>query len=253
MAKKDDTEKYGEEVGWDNPDSAKELAKPAKLKGGNRTFRFYLPQPKDGEPTETYATFLTQEPVFIREHNVKIDGRYGNQFTCLSGSGEECPLCAAGDEPYAAWAFLVVDHSEWVDKKGTEHKDEVKLFVAKQRTAKELKTQHAKRKGLAGCMFQARRTDEFSPSVGDKFDFEIKVTAKQLKAGGVGVPIDDEKTRETGPFDIKSQTVYLQTIKDELAPKPVATLERAARGEKPSRDTDATAEIADEELDDIAF
>lgn len=258
MAKDD---KYGDDVGWENEESEKELKKPIKTgKGGNKTFRFYLPQPKeDGDPTQSYITFLTEAPVFIREHNLKLDGRFGNYFTCLSGSGEECPLCAAGDEPYPAWALLVIDHSVWEDKKDKEHKDEVKLFVGKQRTAKEIKTQHVKRKGLAGCMFQARRTDNFSASVGDKFDFERKLKSKDLKKGGVEVPDADDPDgdpRVMEAFAIKTQKEYIAMIKEELAPKSVAVLERAARGEKPKSGDGGKADdgaVDDDDMDDIPF
>lgn len=153
-----------------------------KTKGG--IGRFWIPKDKTGS-----ITFLDGDLVdgildipFLYEHNVNMNGSWFNWFICTQDS-EPCPICEGGGKPYYAGFLTVIDHSEYVSKKdGLTHKDNLKLFVAKRETIKQLQMMAAKRGGLRGCTFDVARTGDKSASVGNVFDFTEKLTEQQLAA-----------------------------------------------------------------------
>jgi len=143
---------------------------------------------KPGE--EKFLTFVDGEeanglqvPFIYQEHQQKIDGDYRNWFTCIDGMVTEegkklrCPLCQAGNNPYLAAAFTVIDHTEWTSKKGDKTgKDDLKLFVCKSQVLKMLRKQMKKKGGsLRGCKYEVTRTGDKTPNTGDVFDFEDKI------------------------------------------------------------------------------
>jgi hypothetical protein len=134
--------------------------------------RWYLP----AEVTQE-ITFVTDQPFVFREHNLKLDGHWRNWFTCL---GKNCPLCRSGNDPYLAAAWIVVDHGEWEDNNGNQHKDEPRLFVAKSRIASRLKKIRSKRDGLNGLRMEVFRSEAMAPNTGDVFDFTQKYTDKEV-------------------------------------------------------------------------
>jgi len=162
---------------------AKQQAK-AEQASKDKAFRFYLPTGAD-----TSVTFIDGDlndegildiPMF-HEHQVHMNGHWRNWFVCVQDE-ESCPLCEGGDEPALVGALTIIDHSEWKDKQGNEHKDERKLFIAKFSTIQKLQNMATKRKGLAGCTFDVfRSSDSKSPNVGDQFDFTEKHTKGGLK------------------------------------------------------------------------
>jgi len=164
-----------------------------RRQSSDRIFRFWMPPPrmKDGKKTESinHLTFVDPPvhpeggfklPFVYMEHNLHLDGSWKNWFTCpkREAKGDSpavpCPLCQAGDKPYLAAAYTIIDHSEWKGRDGTVHKDEVKLYIVKSKVLKVLRRASAKKNGLRGWRVEVCRTDDKAPNTGDQFDFEDK-------------------------------------------------------------------------------
>jgi hypothetical protein len=148
--------------------------KEAKKQGSFTPFRFWM-RPN----TSTQITFVTDLPFSYYEHQVKINGRWQNWFTCKR---KDCPLCKAGNQAAKMYAWVIVDHTAWSDKKGNQHKDEVRLFVCKAKPALRLKKLREKNGGLRGLRVEVERTGAgFSYSTGDQIDAEEKYSEDTIK------------------------------------------------------------------------
>ncbi len=166
-------------------DAGNEEAEAQKSRRRGGVQRFWLPQDKSA----TVVFLDGEDPPVYREHNVQIDGSWKNWFTCIQGMKDSkgqtmrCPACRAGNKPYMAVAYTVVDRTEWKDKNGNQHKDEVKLLVVKDGVFPLLEKMNTKRKGLTGCVVEVTRSKkENSASTGDIWDYEDKMPAADLKA-----------------------------------------------------------------------
>lgn len=168
----------------------------------NRVFRFRLP-----DEEQTSITFLDGDLdddgllniAMYYEHNMYQNGSYNHWYVCV-GESEPCPICEGGSTPSFVGAFTVIDHTVWKDKKGVVHKDELKLFVAKRHTIKQLQTIAKKRGGLTGCTFDVTRTGPNSASVGSMFDFSEKKTLAALRK---------KYGQEIGPYNYEEVIQYL--------------------------------------------
>lgn len=174
---------------------AKEEHKSEQASKG-QVFRFWVPKDKDASITflDGDLTDGVLDISFIYEHNINMNGKWGNFFICTQDE-EPCPICEGGNNPSYVGVMTVIDHSEYVSKKdGQVKKDNIKLFVAKRDTIKQLQKLAAKRGGLRGCRFDVSRTGDKSPSVGNTFDFTEKLTDAQLSAkyGDKAKPVDYE-------------------------------------------------------------
>jgi len=150
----------------------------------SKFFRFYV---KRG--TERQITFLDGAldedgeltMVTYYEHNLYMNGNWRNFFVCTGNENEPCPICEEGKLPAMVAAFTILDHTEYTDRKGNTHKDQVMLLLAKRGTQKLLEYQAAKRGGLAGVTFDVARIDEEqSAAVGTSFDFVEKIDVKKV-------------------------------------------------------------------------
>ena len=121
------------------------------------------------------------------EHNLYMNGSWRNFFVCTGNEDEPCPICEEAKLPAMVAPFTIIDHTEYTDKQGVTHKDQVMLLLAKRGTQKLLEYQAAKRGGLAGVTFDVARIDEDqSAAVGTSFDFvektDIEKVLKKYKA-----------------------------------------------------------------------
>ena len=140
--------------------------------------RFWLPADSTAK-----IVFLDDNPPIIEEHQLQIDGDWKNWFTCLRMVGEVCPICENLDnKAYTVGFYTILDMSEWVDKSGKTHMNELKLFPAKFKTLQVLKRLSAKRGSLEGCVFEVYRSTSDAPNTGDVFDFEEKLTKEDILA-----------------------------------------------------------------------
>jgi hypothetical protein len=108
-------------------------------------------------------------PFRFMEHDVIlfIGGKQQRrQFSCC---GKDCILCAQGNRAYLAEASTIIDHTEFVGKDGKQHKDELRLLVAKITVQGILKKYRDKKKSLRGWKFDVSRATGQSATTGDQF------------------------------------------------------------------------------------
>lgn len=147
----------------------------------SNVFRFWLPP-----EAETRIIFLDDNPAVIDEHQVKINGDWRNWISCLSMVDEPCPVCEGGDNPSLVAYYTIVDMTEWTDKKGNIHKNEIKLFGAKMETMKKLKRASNKlremgKPGLSGAMFEVYRTGSDAANTGNDFTYIETLSIEEIK------------------------------------------------------------------------
>lgn len=187
-------------------DQKAEAAKAAYEAGTVR--RFFIKREDEEEATITFLDGDLDDDgmldaVTLWEHNLKINGKWGNIHPCTQLQ-EECPICEGGDNPYLITLFTIIDHREWTDKNGNKHSNERKLFACKREVFKRLQKIAAKRGGLAGCTFEVSRSpSDKSPATGDSFDFVEKRTLKQI-AKALGLDAE-----ESVPYDYEEVIEYL--------------------------------------------
>lgn len=161
-----------------------------------KAFRFYLKETKKGSGVYEEAPLLFVDgdlgpkgylipPRFYEHGYIFHQGDYHNivcpEQTLPHKAKEDpsykCPLCEAGDKPYLASLFTVLDLRPYKSEKtGKVIEFTRKLFVAKPQTFELLNKLAAKRGGLGGCRFDVSRSNKKSPQVGDVFDFQEKLT-----------------------------------------------------------------------------
>lgn len=173
----------------------------AEMRAKTNVFRFFVPKDK-----ETRITFLDGDITsdmldipFYYEHNVNMNGNWGNFFICLQDTNEPCPICEGGLNPSYVGLLTVIDHSQYKSEKdGKIYKDQIRLFAAKRETVKTLQNLAKKRGGLRGCRFDVSRTGDKSAAVGNVFDFQEKLTMEQIQAkyGEKAVPINYDEVLE---------------------------------------------------------
>jgi hypothetical protein len=170
-------------------DKAEAEAKKAAM--GN-TWRFFLKQNEearitfvDGDLVQTDVGMILGPPRFY-EHNLQINGTWGNTFVCpektVPEEGHKCPICAAGDRPSLVALFTIIDHREFTDKNGNVRSHQKRLLVAKPGSMEQLTKIAQKRGGLAGCTFDVSRMGDQSAAIGSMFDFVEKNAIADLQA-----------------------------------------------------------------------
>ena len=157
-------------MSWYNTDgysAAKQEEQRVALGGAPK--RYWIKNETSGD-----FIFVNDTPLTIHEHAPRVIGSFNNEVTCLQNIEEDVACCdlLGVKSRYLAGFYTVVDCSKYVDKKGVNHQYEVKLFPAKQRTLKKLKSKMDQKGSLAGSMYRASRYDPKSPSVGEDFDFQ---------------------------------------------------------------------------------
>lgn len=172
---------------------AAEARKNAEAGGSSGEFlykyRFWMP-----EDAETQITFLDGDlneagvlsEICYEEHQ-NPSGQDWRTFYPCTAETEACPLCAAGSKKSFITVFSVIDHTEWTDKKGVVHKDEVKFYAVKLTALKLLRKLAVKNGGLVGCKFDVSRTGAMSPSTGSHLDLVEKYDSLAAVAKAYGV------------------------------------------------------------------
>jgi hypothetical protein len=157
-------------------------------------------------------------PVMLKEHQLQINGDWRNWFTCLAQLDQACPICQARLKASQTAILTVIDHSQWTDKKGKVHKDELKIFAVKtsQSAYKLLLKLHKRNEGLRGLTVNASRLGDKSAGVGDQYEVVKKVvlpvecqplpygtifapkTPRELRAALAGLTTDASTTKASG-------------------------------------------------------
>lgn len=143
--------------------------------------RFWLPPDKSA-----VITLLDSPSFFFREHQLYIGGSWQNYETCLSDF-DNCPLDEAGLKPSYVVACTIIDHTEFVLKRGpnagTLIKDQKRLLVCKSTARLKLLKQKERREGdLTYCQFEATRYTAKECSTGEDFQYIKTLTLEEGKA-----------------------------------------------------------------------
>ena len=143
--------------------------------------RFWLPPDKSA-----IVTFLDSPSFFIREHQLHIGGSWQNYETCLSDF-DNCPLDEAGMKPSYVVAATIIDHTEFVLKKGpnagTLIKNQKRLIVFKSTARLKILKQKERKEGdLTYCQFEATRYTAKECSTSEDFQYIKTLTLEEVKA-----------------------------------------------------------------------
>jgi hypothetical protein len=183
-----------------------------KAAGGNSIFRFWMPENDEKQITfldgELSESGLLDVPRYW-EHNLKLGDSWKNWFPCTKDE-EPCPICDF-KQPALVYAFTIIDHSKWAEKKDTAkvHEHERKLYVCKGDTYKRLSKIAVKRGGLAGCTFDVSRIGDKAENVGNDFDFVEQLSFKKLaKKYGMETKGKAENNKVVAPYDYDEVIKY---------------------------------------------
>lgn len=210
---------------------ARAALREAEDKAGGRFYRFFF---KAGE--ERNIVFLDSTPPIVKEHGIKLNGKWGNNFTCLSAIDEPCPICKMEDRPTDVGFFTILDLTPFTDKKGNRRTASVKVFAAKTKVLAQLKKFHAKyasRGGLVGKSFEVSRSSDKAASTGDVFIPGDEYTTKQL--------LDIINANRKDP--VVSLDAVRPNWREYLAPKSAADLAVLLGGKADEPDDDEEAEV----------
>lgn len=213
------------ETGDQGAKKAKQIDEEAKARreAGSGPRRFWL------EPdTAAKITFLDTPKFFFHEHNLKLEGRYFNYFTCIKDM-DTCPICESGDRSSYVVVGTILSHKTWKDGEGNVHKIQKQLFVARGRARQKLMRQLEKRdEDLMFCIYEmARGSTPTEANTGEDMEFLKKVKKSQVKGLIPDSVLTDEvedKDAYMKPFD------YAKLFK----PKTAKSLRAIVGGEDPT-------------------
>lgn len=139
----------------------------------NYVRRFWMPNDSDrlitfiDTPVIDLNGIQIQTPFKYNEYQLNLNGHWRNWFTQPFNS-EEDVLAEMGYRASKVAALTVVDHSEWTDKKGITHKDEVVLYVVKRSAAiwKQITKIMAREGSMSGKTYRIHRMGDKSPGAG---------------------------------------------------------------------------------------
>lgn len=152
-----------------------EEAKARREQSGPR--RFWLDRGASAK-----VVFLDDPDFYCFEHNVPLQGKFFNYYTCIK-EVDNCPWCDAGDRGYYLVAATVINTTPQEAKDGRTFKNQKMLLVCKSDLQQKLKRQREKRGGTLklAALELTRGTAEKSPSSGDNVEFLGKVSIDKLK------------------------------------------------------------------------
>lgn len=142
--------------------------------------RFYLKptpgvhDPGEGLDNEGRIVFLDSAGFWIHEHNLKLEGKWGNFFTCVKDF-QPCEICnQLNDKSIYTCYFTVIDTRKFTRKDGSVSKYRKVLFPAKGGAIdviESLKKQHG---DLRGLVVDVKRMSERDPNCGRDFMVVLK-------------------------------------------------------------------------------
>ena len=154
-------------MSWFNNDSA------FKSTTSNTTRRFWMKNGTDREITfidPATVEFNGQQiptPIQYQEYNLNMNGHWRNWFTRPTDDTQDF-LRELGHRASKVAALTVIDHSEWTDRKGVVHKDEITLYVVKRSSTvwKQIERFYQTHGSLEGQRFRISRMGDKSPGAG---------------------------------------------------------------------------------------
>ena len=205
-------------MGWYKHGSTSEDRRKAKEEAPAKTpTRLWL-NPEE----EKKIIILDDEDFVLYEHHLKINGKWGNFFTCLKGhDGEDaCPLCMSGNARQFASFVTVIDCTGFVGNDGKQVKYRRSLFAMPASVGDRFEALRTKHTTLVNCLMEIKRTSDNAPRLGDVWEIVKK---------GIDVKADVKlhwKSRVDGKMHPPEPFEYLKLF----APKTEAELRALASG-----------------------
>ena len=141
--------------------------------------RFWM---KNG--SETSITFIdgatvdcggveVKTPFTYEEYQENINGDWRNWFTRPVDPSQDI-LRQMGKRPSKVAVFTIIDHTEWTDRKGNLHKDEISLYVVKRSSSvwNQIERLISREGSLRGRKFRVMRMGDKSPGAGSLLEYE---------------------------------------------------------------------------------
>ena len=128
------------------------------------------------------GVFVDDVPFFVWEHNLEVDGRWGNYVTCVKEI-KACEVCSTGKKSTYTGYLTFIDTREYVRADGTKVKNRKILYPAKGSTIKRLEDLKKKHGTLVGMVFQIKRYSKDDPNCGTDFEFikQVSLTGDNAK------------------------------------------------------------------------
>lgn len=205
-------------MSWYKHGSTSEERKTAKEEAPARTAsRFWL-NPEE----EKRVIILDDEDFVLYEHHVKINGKWGNFFTCLKGhdGADACPLCMSGNQRRWTSFITVIDCTGFIGKDGKRIQYRRSLFPMTPTIADRFSALRSKKTTLVNCLVDLKRTSENAPRLGDIWD---------IVKEGVDVENDKKlrwKSNKDGKMHSPEPFEYIKIF----APKTESELKALASG-----------------------
>jgi len=167
-----------------------QLDRLANVRKARMVPRFRL---KEGESAK--IIFVDSNPFGIQEHSLKLDGRWGNFFTCLKETYGACPICSTYSRPTYTVYFTIIDLRAYTNREGKVIKWTKSLFPAKGTSVlKKLQKLIEKHGGsIAGLAFQVERLSIDDPNCGTEFEYLGKVNIAKKFGPEAAIPHDYDK------------------------------------------------------------
>jgi len=235
-------------AGFERKHQQDEFARMRKEKGAPR---FYLKSTPgehaegEGKSNEARVVFLDDPGFWVHEHNLKIDGKWGNFFTCTKDF-QPCDICAQmNDKSIYTCYFTVIDTRKFTRKDGTVSKNRKVLYPAKGAAIDVIENIKKKHGNLRGLIFDIKRTSDRDPNCGRDFDIVMKDgrvaridPLKKFPENDLSVPYD-------------YMTVLAPPTSKELEIAGVATTRVVGSEEDTEPDTRVAAVPSDEDVSDL--
>lgn len=162
----------GSKPWWMSGSEATEEALVEQERNKRQPLRFWLRADETKE-----IVFLDDAGFAFYEHNLKINGRWGNHYTCIRGiDARGCPLCnhfgsTGAGKRYLVTLRSVIDLTPFDTRDGEHREWSRKVLAAKTRTNKTLERKRKTRGSLIGAKYSVTRTDAKVENCGDDFEF----------------------------------------------------------------------------------
>jgi hypothetical protein len=143
----------------------------AKIRKEKSVSRFMLKAEEEAD-----IVFVDSVPFFISEHNVAIDGKWGNYLTCTK-EVRVCAVCNKSLKSTFTAYLTIIDRRQFVRKSdGTLVKDRKILYPAKGSTIARIEDLRKKYGSLTGLVFHVKRYTKDDPNCGSDLQYVKKVT-----------------------------------------------------------------------------
>jgi hypothetical protein len=156
---------------WYVHGSTEEDREQAKAEGSKKGgSRFFL------NAKETRRIIMLDDKEFcVWEHHLKINGRWGNWFTCRKGMRKDnpqpCPLCLSGNKRIWHGYITIIDATGFTGRDGQEVKYTRRLFPMTNKDLEKFIAKRTKQSGLVGTIWDLTRHSADASKIGDDWEY----------------------------------------------------------------------------------